>query len=169
MNILAEFSTKPNSAHFILSRSIIIKKLIKKHEDKIRFSIVGGINTAIDFVILFILVSIGLPTIVSNIISTSSALVFSFFANKKFTFKNNSSKTKTQFIYFLIITLFGLWAIQPIIIELTRSVLELVIKNNYLLILLIGKIIATCVTLVWNYLLYRKYVFTDYAKDIQIK
>jgi len=95
--------------------------------------------------------------------------MFSFFANKKFTFKNDNKKTKTQFVYFLIITLVGLWAIQPIIIEITRSMLELVIKNNYLLVLFIGKIIATCVTLVWNYLLYRKYVFTDYAEDIDIK
>ena len=46
---------------------------------------------------------------------------------------------------------------------------ELISKNDYLLVLFIGKAIATCVTLVWNYVLYRKYVFTDYAKDIDIK
>jgi len=95
--------------------------------------------------------------------------MFSFFANKKFTFKNKNTKTKTQFIYFLVITLIGLWVIQPIVIESTRSIFELISRSNYLLVLLIGKIIATCVTLVWNYLLYRKYVFTDYAKDIDIK
>lgn len=151
-------------------RNIIIKTLIKKHEDKLRFLVVGGANTAIDFTILFSLVSIGLPVIISNIISTSIALVFSFFANKKFTFKNkDSEKTKIQFIYFLIITLFGLWLIQPIVIELSRSILEIVFKNSYILVLFIGKITATCITLVWNYLLYRKYVFRDYAKDITIK
>jgi len=95
--------------------------------------------------------------------------MFSFFANKKFTFKNKNVKTKTQFIYFLVITLIGLWVIQPIVIELTRSMFELISKNDYLLVLFIGKAIATCVTLVWNYVLYRKYVFTDYAKDIDIK
>lgn len=151
-------------------RSIIIQKIIKKHEDKFRFAIVGAANTTIDFVILFLLTLLGLNVIFSNIISTSIALIFSFFANKKFTFKNDSAKTKLQFVYFLIITLFGLWGIQPIIIELTRTILELFISSNsYLLVLFIGKTIATCVTLVWNYLLYRKFVFNDYAKDITIK
>lgn len=151
-------------------RSIIIQKTIKKHEDKFRFAIVGAANTIIDFVILFLLTLLGLNVVFSNIISTSIALIFSFFANKKFTFKNDNAKTKLQFVYFLIITLFGLWGIQPIIIELTRTILELFISSNsYLLVLFIGKTIATCVTLVWNYLLYRKFVFNDYAKDITIK
>ena len=142
-----------------MSRNIIIKNLIKKHEDKLRFAIVGGFNTAIDFVILFSLVALGLPTIASNILSTSVALIFSFFANKKFTFKNNNKVNKTQFPIFLIITLFGLWIIQPIIIELTKNIAGIMLKNNDIIILFIGKALATCVTLVWNYLLYRKFVF----------
>lgn len=149
-------------------RSTIIQKIIKKHEDKFRFAIVGAANTTIDFVILFLLTLLGFNVIFSNIISTSIALIFSFFANKKFTFKNESEKTKKQFVYFLIITMFGLWIIQPIIIEATKLLIEQVITNNYL-ILFIGKIIATCITLIWNYLLYRKFVFNDYAKDITIK
>ena len=137
----------------------MLKNLLQKHADKIRFILVGGTNTAIDFGILFGLNALGLPTIPSNFISTSVALVFSFFANKKFTFKDNDSKDKTQFIKFLGITLFGLWAIQPAIIWLVSLILQPLNLNEYL-ILLTGKLLATCATLIWNYLLYRKFVYS---------
>lgn len=137
----------------------MLKNLLKKHADKIRFVLVGGTNTAIDFGILFLLKSLGLDAILSNFISTSVALVFSFFANKKFTFKDNDNRDKTQFIKFLTITLFGLWVIQPIIIWLVGLTLQPFNLNDYA-ILLIGKLLATCATLVWNYLLYKRFVYT---------
>ncbi len=134
-------------------------QLIKKHADKIRFIIVGGVNTAIDFIILFSLFNLlGWPVFYSNIISTTIALCFSFYANKTFTFKDNVKDTKTKMAIFLAITLFGLWVLQPIIIAIIRSIIgQFVIDNN--VVLVIGKLAATCVTLVWNYLMYRKFVF----------
>lgn len=137
--------------------------MLKKHAEKIRFAIVGGANTAIDFVILFILVAMGLPVIASNFVSTSTALIFSFFANQKFTFKNTDSNNRSKFIYFLIITLFGLWIIQPIIIQLINSLLVLY-QFDKSIVLLIGKLLATIITLVWNYLLYRKFIFNEDKK-----
>jgi len=131
---------------------------LKKHAEKIRFIIVGGLNTAIDFVILFALVSLGLPTIASNFISTSIAITFSFFANKKFTFKGTNNSNSRQVVLFLIITIFGMWVIQPIIIESIKLILGSAVANKYI-ILLIGKILATIVTLIWNYLMYRRFVF----------
>jgi putative flippase GtrA len=141
-----------------------MQELIKKHADKLRFAIVGGLNTAIDFVVLFVLVALGLPTIASNVLSTSTALVFSFFANKTFTFKDNNKGTKKQFAIFLIITLFGLWILQPIVIEGTRLTIETWFNNSYI-VLFIGKVLATCVTLVWNYLMYKKFVFKKQPDD----
>ena len=133
--------------------------LIKKHADKIRFVLVGGTNTLIDMVILFSLFNLaGLPVFYANIISTSIALTFSFFANKTFTFKDGNKITKTKMATFLAITLFGLWIIQPIIIAIVRAAIGQVITDGNML-LFIGKILATCVTMAWNYLLYRKFVF----------
>ena len=134
-----------------------MRKILKKHAEKVRFAVVGGANTAIDFAILFILVTLGLPTVVSNFISTSLALIFSFYANKNFTFKNQTTD-KTQFVYFLIITLIGLWIIQPLIIEGVKMSLTTLSLNNYI-VLFAGKISATIVTLIWNYLLYKRFVF----------
>jgi putative flippase GtrA len=139
-------------------RSIIIKHLVKKHAEKLRFAIVGGINTVIDFAVLFALVALGLPTIASNYVSTSMALIFSFFANKTFTFKDSGKNTGAKFASFFIITLFGLWIMQPIIIEGTRLLIEPWVTNKYF-VLLIGKVLASIITLVWNYLMYRKFVF----------
>ena len=122
-----------------------------KNRQKIRFLLVGGTNTAIDFGLLFILNSFGLPRVSSNTISTGVAFIFSFFANRNFTFSANSGNIKKQMTLFIIVTLFGLWVIQPIIISLISN-------------LLVGKIIATAVTLVWNYLFYSRLVFKKEAK-----
>ena len=135
-----------------------MEKLLKKHADKLRFGIVGAINTAIDFGVLFILVNLGIPTIISNFASTSTALLFSFFANKKFTFKDTSKNNTSQIIRFFAVTLFGLWIIQPVIIESFRLLVNSWDLNSNL-VLLIGKLLATCATLVWNYILYSRLVF----------
>ena len=142
----------------------MFQKLIKKHSDKIRFAIVGGTNTAIDFGILFALFNLAkLPIFYSNIISTSVALTFSFFANKKFTFKDNTARARAQLAKFLVITLFGLWVMQPIIIALSNSMFYYANINSSVM-LLIGKLLASCFTLVWNYLMYKKFVFTSRQK-----
>ncbi len=135
-----------------------MEKLIKKHAEKLRFGVVGGANTAIDFGILFTLVFLGFDRIASNFVSTTIAFVFSFFVNRSFTFKSKAGNTKKQFGLFLVITLFGLWVIQPIIITgVAWMISNLGIPNS--IVLFIGKLLATLVTLVWNYVLYAKYVF----------
>ena len=129
----------------------MVSKSPSKNRQKIRFLLVGGTNTAIDFGLLFILNTLGLPRVLSNTISTGVAFIFSFFANRNFTFSANSGNIKKQMTLFIIVTLFGLWVIQPIIISLISN-------------LLVGKIIATAVTLVWNYLFYSRLVFKKEAK-----
>lgn len=139
-------------------KQTLMKNLAKKHAEKIRFIIVGFLNTAIDFIILFALANaLGFPDLVSNIVSTSIALAFSFMANKTYTFKGSSASGK-QFAYFLIITLFGLWVIQGIIIFGFKSVAGPLFDSADVT-LFAGKLVATCASLTWNYLMYRKFVF----------
>ena len=134
------------------------KPIKKSLFEKLKFLLIGGINTTIDFGILFLLTGAGLPRIPSNMISTSVAFVFSFFANRSFTFKAKGGNIKRQITLFILVTLFGLWVIQPIIIELTDSLL------NTSFDLLIGKLLATVVTLIWNYVLYSKVVYKEKEK-----
>lgn len=158
--MLVEFLSKQKTAHYTLSRSTTIVNIPKKYTEKLRFVIVGGTNTVIDFSILFFLASfIGLPRIPSNYISTSIAMVFSFYANKNYTFKTNQT-SKKHFVMFLLITITGLWIIQPIIIESANLFVQNYF-NDKNINLFVCKSIATIVTLIWNYILYRKFVFNS--------
>ena len=133
-------------------------ELVKKHAEKIRFGIVGIANTALDFIILFILVALGLDKIPANYISTGASFIFSFFVNKSFTFKSTGGNAKKQFALFIIITIIGLWIIQPIIIT---AISALLVNTGWAsgVILFIAKIIATIASLIWNYLFYSRLVF----------
>ena len=140
-----------------------MEKLLKKHAEKVKFIIVGGANTAIDFVILFGLTFLGVDKIVANFFSTSVALVFSFFVNKSFTFKNETKNAKKQFALFLVITLFGLWVIQPLVILGVTSLTESFITNSAIS-LFIAKLVATVASLIWNYIFYSRIVFKKEVK-----
>ena len=134
-----------------------MQEIAKKHADKLRFTIVGSINTVIDFSILFTLTTpFNIPKELANFISTSVSFLFSFFANKKYTFKSTSKNLKKQFILFTIVTLFGLWVIQTIIIAAITPVFTNINKPAALLI---SKLIATAASLIWNYTLYSRVVF----------
>lgn len=132
--------------------------ITKNSSQKVRFLTVGVANTAIDFGLLFTLKALGLPTINANIISTTAAFCFSFFANKKYTFKSTGANLKREIGLFIIVTLFGLWVLQTIVIQLVQGALSGSGLGDQA-ILFIAKILAIAVTLVWNYTLYSRFVF----------
>ena len=138
-----------------------MQEILKKHADKLRFLIVGSTNTALDFGILFSLtIFLNIPKEFANFISTFVTFLFSFFANKKYTFKSTSQNLKKQFLLFAAVTLFGLWVIQTIIIAIITPIF-INFGLNKSLALLISKLAATIVSLVWNYVLYSRIVFKD--------
>jgi putative flippase GtrA len=131
--------------------------MIKNKAEKIRFGLVGIANTIIDFCVLFTLTSLGLPIIVANTFSTSTAFCFSFFANKKYTFKA-SGNTKHELLLFVVVTLFGLWVIQNIVITIVTFFLSKTSLSPSIT-LVVAKVIAILTSLVWNYTLYSRVVF----------
>jgi len=139
---------------------------IQNKSQKLTFVAVGGINTILDFGTLFILKSLGLPAVSANVISTSMAFCFSFFANKKYTFKTSSGNVKRELLLFIVVTLFGLWVLQTIVISIVTNLFI----GSHLpdgLILFIAKILATIVSLIWNYTLYSRVVFRQNANADQ--
>lgn len=139
-----------------------MQELIKKHETKLRFGLIGGLNTLIDFGLLFAFSFLfGIPRGFANILSTSVAFVFSFFANKKFTFQSSSKENVVrEMILFTVVTLFGLWVIQGLIIDfLSPVIISLGLSEK--IALLGAKLIATIASLIWNYLLYSRAVFPN--------
>jgi len=131
---------------------------LKNSSTKARFLIVGGANTTIDFGLLFLLKALGLPAISANIISTTAAFCFSFFANKKYTFKTAGTDIKREVILFIVVTLFGLWILQTLVIQAIMFALQNTSLSQEVL-LLIAKLCATAVSLVWNYVMYSRFVF----------
>lgn len=127
---------------------------------KIKFATIGAFNTALDFAILFSLKALGINVAFSNIVSTGVTFIISFILNKKITF-NSTNKTKQEnikeFLSFTIITLFGLWVIQTLVIYIITSILSNILISN--ITLFIAKIIATIFSLIWNFVLYKKVVF----------
>ena len=127
-----------------------------KNKQEIRFLLVGGANTLLDFSILFGLKFLGINEIIANIFSTGVSFIFSFFMNKKFTFEsvhNNKKELLREMILFSVITLFGLWVIQSAIIKLISDNFNFELFNLNLT-LFIAKIIATIFSLIWNFILY---------------
>jgi putative flippase GtrA len=139
-----------------------------------KFGLVGILNTLIDFTGYNVLSSIvGLSLVQSNIISTSIAMIFSFTANKKVVFKKNKGSFAKQAVAFFIVTAFGLYVIQTGTIKLLTDVwlapvtLGLAVAHS---LNIVGhdqflakngaKAIATVLSLTWNYIMYKKVVFS---------
>jgi len=117
----------------------------------IKFGIVGLVNTAIDISLFFFLYKkIGLGIIPSNVISFSFAVTNSYLMNKYWSFIQTSKlhKASIQFIKFVTISSCALILNTAI----------LIIGDGYV-DLLILKLLAAVITTLFNFLMYRYYVF----------
>ncbi len=131
---------------------------IKNKHEKARFGIVGATSTAIDFGVLFVLHALGVATIPANFVSTSLGFCFSFTANRHYTFKVHGGLLKRQITLFLVVTLIGIWVIQPVIIFFVEPLIANLGFSAWV-DLAYAKLIATGVTMFWNYILYSRVVF----------
>lgn len=135
-----------------------MQQLIEKNKQKLKFVVAGIGATAVDFVSFSLSIAAGLSNIPANFISTSLALCFSFFANKNFTFKQDKKTDVRQVLTFIVVTLIGIWGLQPIVIGLLYPHVQNVI-SDYLLASIVAKCAATVVSLTWNYIMYSRIVF----------
>ena len=132
-----------------------------KSKRPLRFVAVGVTNTVIDFGILNILLPFGIPKLVANTVSMTCALIFSFFANKKYTFRSkDTNQLRREMILFLAFTLFGLYIIQNGCLWLITHYFHPYGINEQLFTN-IAKVIASVPSLIWNYTTYARFVFRD--------
>lgn len=124
--------------------------LVKKHGEKIKFVLVGGFNTVLDFCIFGLLANIiGIPKELANIISTTICISVSFILNYKYVWKSPKSKRETA-PGFLIVSLFSAWVVQNIAINIATIPLG---ENN--ITKLIGKAFGSICGMVSNYFGYK--------------
>ncbi len=139
-----------------------------------KFGIVGIINTLLDFGIFNALTKFAhFGLIQANIISTTCAMLFSFFANKNLVFKQDGGSVAKQAVSFFVVTAFGLYVIQNGIIWLLTDVwvgpVHLVVQTVRSLGIHVfsdgfyinnsAKAVATVASLTWNYIMYKRVVF----------
>jgi putative flippase GtrA len=125
---------------------------------KIRFGLVSSISTAIDFTLLLTITSFGMPLLIANFISSSTSFIFSFFASKKYAFRTPDHHIQREAVMFIIVTLTGIWVIQPLIMwPLEPFIKHIGIRG--VLVVIIAKLAASLATFIWNYLFYTRLVF----------
>jgi putative flippase GtrA len=153
--------------------------LTEHHKGKIarvsKFGVVGAANTLIDFLLYNILSSfVGLSLVQANAISTTIAMSFSFAANKKVVFTHpKTGSLFRQTVLFFGVTAFGLYVLQtgtiklltdiwlaPVALGLGVAHMANINGHDQFIIKNLAKAAATVVSLTWNYIMYKKVVFS---------
>ena len=139
-----------------------------------KFGAVGILNTLIDFALYNLLSGLaGLSLVRSNIISTSAAMIFSFAANKRVVFEKDKGSVAKQAVLFFAVTAFGLYIIQtgaiklltdvwlaPITVVLATAHALNVTSHDQFIAKNSAKALATVLSLTWNYIMYKRVVFS---------
>lgn len=154
-----------------------LKHLLKVFDLRkfIKFGLIGVLNTLVDFAVFFVgnkligngpsVVLFGVALVlgpyISNTISYIVANIHSFFWNKFWTFEKKDKLTRRE-VGRYIVTSCGFLIISSIGLSIFMSVLSLpafagIIPDD--LIPLAAKIPNTCVTMVYNYLMNKLWVF----------
>ena len=116
----------------------------------IKFLIVGGIATLIDWLIYYILYNYAnVRPLISNIISYSIATIYNYLATVKYVFKVEKNNGKRNFIIFIIFSLIGL--------GLSELLLFLLI-NKLNINKMLSKILSTIIVMIFNFITRKKFL-----------
>lgn len=145
-----------------------MKKLLSN--EKARFLVAGCVNTALDFVLLNVLVfAFGMATLVANAISVLVGICVSYLLNHFFVFRYQEPISLKRFGIFFLVTGFSSLVLQNAVIlgfellfdtEFGRSLLFLPSEDGkHFIAINIAKATAVLLGLVWNFLFYKFVVF----------
>ena len=136
------------------------------------FFVIGVTNTVLDLLILYTLSSLsgwtqGFQAATLKAVSFAIVSLFSFYANRRWTFKERVTelnKTAKRYSQFMIITAGGLLINTSIVGLVTKFISPLFIpiinfQFTDKLWLLAASLMATAISLVWNFLGYKFIVF----------
>ena len=120
--------------------------VLTKYKKELRFLVVGGTSTLLDFII-YILLSSKIDVNISKLISMSISCIYSFFINKNWTFSNKDN------INIILILKYILGQILNICINTLTNYFVYKICSFKI----ISFIIATIVAMIFNFL-YQNYI-----------
>lgn len=121
-----------------------------------KYSIVGLSNTLIDFLIYVVLTRtvafFATYFLLANVLSFGIAVTNSYIWNRRWTFRSTDAKRFQQYMKFFIVNIGGLL--------LNTGLLSLLVYK-FGVYDIMGKVIAIVISLAWNFLLNRIWVFKD--------
>lgn len=119
----------------------------------------GAVGTAIDFLLLNMLSRLGTPNILANTVSTGVALLFGYFANRRYTFKTEGGSRRREIVLFFVFSLIGLWGVQNLVILSATPLLPDSWSPTFRLN--VAKAFAAVASYTWNFLTVKRFVFTE--------
>ena len=159
----------------------MIKKLLTVRAA--RYVIIGLCNAAISFGILNIaFYKLHQSKILSSIIATTCALLFSFLMNRVFVFNDREKKARQQLPAFVIVTITGSILVLNIVYILSLRILsgneELISKpiaalfgislsSNFIDINM-STVFGAIVAMFWNYYGYKRFVFKGQRQALDV-
>ena len=131
----------------------------------IKFSVVGGVNTVIDFGILNLLIQVFSWSILpANTLSFSLAVINSYFLNKYWTFRDRRSINLKQFSSFILISLIGLGLSNVLICSGMWFFDTYDFSISFTWQYNIAKAVSAIIVLAWNFLASKFWIFYDGSK-----
>jgi putative flippase GtrA len=129
-----------------------------------RFLSVGAVGTVLDFGLLSLLKSFGLPTLFANTASFSAGVINNFTWNRLWTFADvRQTNWRRQLFRFLLVSVIGLMLNNLLILSLELPLGMLLGQPNYGY--LPAKVIATGSVVFWNYYANRYWTFNVLAAE----
>jgi len=138
----------------------------------IKFAVVGGIGTVIDFGIFNLLTQLTpISAIAASVVSFSCAVVNNFFLNRSWTFKGSIARPlPVQMGQFALVSVIGLIIRTPIFAYLEKLFNSLAIRflpGFFLSPTVVGHNLALAcaiiIVLIWNFIANRYWTFKDVA------
>jgi len=116
----------------------------------LKFCVVGGLNTAIDFFVFSFLSYLGVYYIIAQCVSYGCGVLNSYLLNRTWTFQHQGKRSKYEFFKFIVLNVFAL---------IITSFLLTVFHYKFNISLPYSKILVTVVSVGLNYIGTRFWVF----------
>lgn len=136
----------------------------------IRYAIVGALGTGVDIGVLYLLVEfVNMPVLIATVFSFFAAVINNFILNKYWTFQNQHSNIRKQFIKFfivagigLILTVFFMFIFVHIL-----DIPDITIYSKVVPGYVIAKMITSVIVLTWNFLGNKFWTFNDRIRVVE--
>ena len=131
-----------------------IKQLMKKYEEVIKYLLIGGLTTVLNYIMFALLVNEAkLEMHSSNLIAWGVSVIFAYLTNKLFVFESKSFKID---VLAKEILTFGAARVFSFILE---EVILIIFVNKLGMEKLIIKLIANIIVIIVNYVLSKFIIF----------